>query len=72
MSKRKIIENDFDFNNFSKKKKNNNNDIRIFTKIIFIILGILMVVSFFTPTTYGDFDDYRLNCKIANNCQYYG
>lgn len=70
MNKRKIIEQDFDFNNFSKKKKDN--DIRIFTKIIFIILGILMAVSFFIPTTYGDFDDYRLNCKIANNCQYYG
>lgn len=69
MSKRKIIENDFDFNNFSKKKKNN--DIGIFTKIIFIILGILMAVSFFTPTTYGDFDDYHFNCKITNNCQYY-
>ena len=37
MSKRKIIENDFDFNNFSKKKKDNNNDLGIFTKITFII-----------------------------------
>ena len=54
MSKRKIIENDFDFNNFSKKKKDNNNNLGIFTKITFIILGILMAVSFFTPTTYGD------------------
>ncbi len=68
MNKKQLKEQDFDFNNFSKKEQKKK--LSVLNKIFLFIIGFLIFLAFFTPEPYGDIDN-SLECKISNSCKYY-